>query len=241
MIGVLTNIKTEYGIKRPGNSRFIIVAPHAGGDDLKTGFIARRIARILGAYLVVNNKFFKPTNSKAALDPEHVEDFNKLNWYKYEYRLRRRKKEMRAFYKDILDFSDEAGEKYGQAVAIYIHGMNDDQFGVDLGAGVKHVNDQKVHNADCGYKCSGVETMHLDTVKKIKQLLEKEIMSKYNLRVGIGELYSAWGRRIGVQIHKYKRDDLAIQIEINTILKKGKDDRRFISKLISNTFSEIFG
>ena len=40
-------IETSYGIKKKGESMFIIVAPHAAGDDIRTGALALNITKQL--------------------------------------------------------------------------------------------------------------------------------------------------------------------------------------------------
>ena len=71
---------TSYGAKDSGESKFVIVAPHAAGDDINTGPISNNIAYLLKAYRVVNNEFVKPRNSRAISDGSNVEDFNRLSW-----------------------------------------------------------------------------------------------------------------------------------------------------------------
>ena len=60
-------IKTNYGIKKEGKAKFVIVAPHAAGDDINTGPLSRKIASKSNSYLVINDKYVKPTNSSVRI------------------------------------------------------------------------------------------------------------------------------------------------------------------------------
>ena len=53
-------IITNYGQKKKGLSNFVIVAPHAAGDDIGTKEIAKEISNQLNAFVVINKKYIKP-------------------------------------------------------------------------------------------------------------------------------------------------------------------------------------
>ena len=67
--------ETEFG-EYNAPSKYVIVAPHAAGDDLHTGSLARALGRELFATQVINTKYVKPSNRNATNKP--VCDFNKL-------------------------------------------------------------------------------------------------------------------------------------------------------------------
>jgi hypothetical protein len=239
--------RTRYGLKKQGQSQFVVIAPHAAGDDLKTGLLARRLAHKLNAYLVINNKFFKPNNSKAKRKPEFVQDFNKLGWgYKsLKYFWWNKKRPMRAFYSRIAKYCNWA-QKYSQekkAVAIYLHGTKENQIGVDLGVGLKtkKLKNKFIGSSQSHYYCSGVPTIKISQAKKIKNLLEPALLKKYGLQVGIGRHFPGWSKRIGIQFHKNcGRDDYAIQLEVNQILRQDKKSRLYLANLLSKVLKQVF-
>ncbi|OGY41156.1 MAG: hypothetical protein A2Y67_00990 [Candidatus Buchananbacteria bacterium RBG_13_39_9] len=239
--------RTKYGFKKKGQSPFVIIAPHAAGDDLKTGLIARRLAKKLNAFLVINNKFFKSTNSKAKTKPEFVQDFNKLGWgYKNrKYFWWNKKRPMRAFYSRIAKYCDLAKSysREKKAVAIYLHGTKENEIGIDIGVGIKtkKFNDKFIKSSESNYFCSGVPTIEIDQAKELKKLLQSELLKKYGLKVGIGCHFPAWSKRIAVQFHKNcGRDDYAIQLEINKTLRQNKKDRLYLAYLLSEVLKQIF-
>lgn len=89
---------TSYGIKKKGNSRFIIVAPHAAGFDLYTKEFSMRIARHLNAFLIINTKYHK----------KRREDFNKLVWPKKEKEYKKKHKDKKEFFDNIQEFVNHA-------------------------------------------------------------------------------------------------------------------------------------
>lgn len=239
--------RTRYGLKKRGESQFVVIAPHAAGDDLKTGLLARRLAKKLNAFLVINNKFFKPTNSKAKIKPEFVEDFNKLGWgfKSKKYFWWNKKRPMRAFYSRIAKYCDLAKEhsQEKRAVAIYLHGTKEAHIGLDLGVGLKlHKDKNKFEGSSSShYYCSGVPTIKIGQAKKLKFLLEASLRERYGLQVAIGRHFPAWSKRIGIQFHKNcGRDDYAVQLEISKILRLHKNDRLYLANLLSQAFKQIF-
>ncbi|MBU1132064.1 hypothetical protein KKC32_02345 [Patescibacteria group bacterium] len=240
-------IETEYGKKKAGKSRFVVIAPHSAGDDLKTGYIARLLAMELDASVVVNNKYFKSTNSKAGRKPDYIEDFNKLSWSgtNDKYMWKSKKPAMKQFFDDIIELCELAREKSGKekAVAIYIHGMAHEKLALDLGIGLraKNGNNRFIGSSKSEYYCSGVPTIRISDLKKLRMLLQDPLQRKYGLSVGVGFEYPAWGKRIAVQFHKHEdRDDYAIQLEINNILKKNDKDIKYLVGLFKKSLRKIF-
>ena len=47
-------MKTNYGFRIEGTSRFIFVAPHAGGDDARTKELSEDISRQINSFIVMS-------------------------------------------------------------------------------------------------------------------------------------------------------------------------------------------
>ncbi len=240
-------IKTRYGFRKDGASHFVVIAPHAAGDDKKTGLLARGLAKKLNAFLVVNTRFIKPTNSRAKLKPEYVQDFNKLSWgYKsLRYFWRNKKRPMKFFYRRIAKYCDLAKEysREKKAVAIYLHGTKEENIGIDIGMGLKALkfSNKFVGSFRSRYHCTGVPTVKISQVKKMKMLLERDLIKYYGSKVGIGHHFPGWSKRIAIQFHKNcGRDDYAIQLEIDKRLRADKKNRMFAADLIGKVLKQIF-
>ncbi|MDD5043766.1 MAG: hypothetical protein PHD51_03845 [Patescibacteria group bacterium] len=242
-------IITSYGFKKPGASFFVFIAPHAAGDDKKTGVIASRLARLLGGFLVVNNRYFKKENKQAAQYPERVEDFNNLCWGRSynKYLWKKKRPEMKKFFRDIAGYCAEA-EKHSQdsrAVAVYIHGAQDVGVGVDIGVGAKrHNTSNKIlgskRHKNVGFN-TGEITLKINTLKKIKKDLARELEQGYNLKVTVGESYSGWSKQSAIQFHKHGgRNDYALQFEIGSYLRHRKDKRKYIADLLAQVLLNNF-
>jgi hypothetical protein len=244
-------LKTNYGFKQEGLSFFVVVAPHAAGDDLKTSAIARKIADELKAFLVVNKKFKKPENKKIK-DDYFVEDFNNLRWgaKSQKYFWARKKKEMKEFYKDIDEYSNKARilSPFKKTVVIYIHGMKSDEIAIDIGVGArKHFCANSILNAKtCKILFNtGEITLKISILKKLKlNLIENllinfpEIITKN--KITIGEIHSGWSKQSAIQFHRHgKRKDYAVQLELNQYLRKKENISKTV-KLISNSFKKNF-
>ncbi|MBZ9577684.1 hypothetical protein KJA13_01460 [Patescibacteria group bacterium] len=238
---------TNYGIKKKGASRFIIVAPHAAGDDLRTGKIAEIIAKQLGAFLVVNKKYVKPTNSKAGIKP--VKDFNKLSIRneKYVWGNSIASQHMKEFYDDIQEFVNCAHKFNKNAVVVYIHGMRNgkDKIGIDIGCGLKY-HDNKLKTAKIHPEAgtnTGVRRAKRNHMERLKKILG-ERLNKYGLKAGIGEAkrgkkkFAAWDRRNAVQLHAGSKN-YSFQLEIARSLRnKGK--LKNTSEIIAKALKEIY-
>ncbi|MCX6740014.1 MAG: hypothetical protein NTZ49_02175 [Candidatus Parcubacteria bacterium] len=238
---------TRYGLKKEGESRFVIIAPHASGDDLKTGTIAKRLARKLSAFLVINNKYYKPQNVKAKINTDFVEDFNKLTWSNKhnKYLWKKKKRAMKLFFRDIAAFCDQAQiySKENKAVAVYIHGMKEEKIGIDIGAGIhtwRNKNKLLQHRKYRDNNNSGLITVKMGQLKQFKKLLEEGLKSKFNLPVNIGYKYIGWSKSSAHQFHNHgNRNDYALQIEINNLLRE-KENRRFLTNLINRSLKRVF-
>ncbi len=230
--------ETPYGQKQPGTSGFVIVAPHAAGDDLKTGYIARKLAERLNGFAVINTVYKKPTNKKAR--PEIAEDFNQLTWWvagqKYLwFKPKRRHPAMRQFFKDIQEYVEQARtfRSDNKAVCIHIHGMKSSAAGIDLGAGIPHKDSTFEKN-------TGTSTLENTLLFKFQSELETAISKYSNLPVTIG-VYSGGSRQSAIQFHAHgKNNDHAVQIEISSFFRLEKEKRHFIIQTLSETLSKIF-
>ena len=236
-------IATGYGFKQEGGTKFIIVAPHAGGDDWKTKRASTLIARELNAYLIVNNKFFKPTSPKSKNFPNNIEDFNKLRWSdkQNKYLWARKKPEMKEFYQDIRAYRRIIKREDGETpVAIYIHGIKSKKIGIDIGVGIKAKNEKKFldKNKNNGTN-SGLITIKISQLKKLKELLNAKMKDRA-LRVTVGDRHIGWSKCSAIQFHKHrKRNDLALQLELNRFLRQ-KKNIKLTSKIISQAIKATF-
>ena len=240
--------QTHYGKKNNGKSPFIIIATHGAGDDKKTGIIAQKLAIKLNAFVIVNNRFFKPTNSRAKTFPKKIEDFNRLRWnyVKNNYAWKRKNPEMKLFYDDIASYSTQARtfSKNNKAFCIHIHGMNSDTIGFDIGAGVKYhkesYNYLESHQDKTAKTCSGRSTISPLKIYTLQKELEKNLQTYFPFTVTIGKIFSGWSKRSAIQFHKHEgRDDNAVQIEINHILRSNEINIRLTVDLLAKIFKKI--
>ncbi len=241
---------TTYGKKNEGFSRFIIIAPHGAGDDLKTGVITHRLAKKLNGFLIINNKFIKPENRHAIEKPEQTEDFNKLRWSytRNKYLWGRKRPEMKEFFTDIDNFCNQA-RKFSpddKAVAIYIHGIKSENIGIDIGAGLKKHNDSinKVFGTKKHKEVrdnTGKVTVQISTLKKIKKQLAEKFKKDFGLDISVGNHYSGWSKQSAIQFHKLEgRDDYALQFEISHLFRQDNDRINYIVELLSETLKNNF-
>ena len=235
-------IITDYGFKQEGQTKFIIIAPHAAGDDWKTKRASIQIAKKLNSYLIVNNIFFKPTNPKAVKYPDLAEDFNQLRWghTKNKYLWATKKPAMKKFYQDVQAFCREIKEKDEIPVAVYIHGIKSQKIGVDIGVGIKAKNEKRLLSKDKNNNInSGLITIKISHLKKLKGELNKEL-NPLNLRVSVGDRHIGWSKRSAIQFHKHgKRNDFAVQLELNRFLRR-KKNIELTSKIISKAIKIAF-
>ncbi|MBD3311371.1 MAG: hypothetical protein GF349_02650 [Candidatus Magasanikbacteria bacterium] len=238
--------KTAYGKKRKGRLPFVIIAPHGAGDDLKTGVIASRLSRQMDAYLVLNNKFCKKSNTKKN---KKIEDFNKLSWSytKKKYLWGRKKKEMKTFFDDISEYCDLARQKspFKKALGIYIHGFVSDTIAIDLGVGAKkNIYTDFIYGAKAYnfiHKNNGKITMRISLLKKLKKNLSKNMVKENPSKISIGKHYSGWSKTSAIQFHKHEqRDDYAVQMEISHLLRKNNKQIDNTVEIIKKSLTESF-
>jgi len=242
-------IQTSYGRKKPGCSPFVVIAPHGAGDDKKTGVIANRLAKKLNGFLVVNKKYIKSDNSRAHKYPEKIEDFNELCWgHSYnKYLWKRKRPEMKLFYKDVDAYCKEAKKinPFKKAIAIYIHGMNSNEIGIDIGVGAKKfVHTDTIYGAKAYRffrKNYGKITLKISLIKKIKDDLQKKLAKDRELKVTIGGHYSGWSRQSAIQFHKHGgRNDYAMQFEISHLFRQKYSEINYIVETLGNALQQTF-
>lgn len=238
-------IETIYGYKKPGTSRFVVIAPHGAGDDLGSSIIASRLAYKLNAFLVVNTKFKKPSN-KNIVDPNLVEDFNRLSWSTdiNDYQWSTRRPEMKVFFSDIAKYCQLAHPQAKiKPTAVYIHSFTSDTIGIDIGAGLKKelkkakLEGTKKHPAK-NFSRGGI-SIKIGIVKKIQKGLEKKLEIDYNLATTVGQSYAGWSRRSAIQFHcNPPQDEYSIQFEINQILRKDLDNIKYTVNLLTEILTQ---
>lgn len=241
-------IHTAYGYRRAGRSPFVVVAPHAAGDDHRTNMVSKILAKKLDAFLISNRKYIKPQNKTLIVASEFKCDFNSLSWDSKKNRyFWRGFKYLKTFYNDIKDYCDRARQysKDNKAVALYIHGFENGKTGIDLGAGLKSINnkDRLVYSLSHNKKNTntGIATMKISQLKRLKKRLEKKLIKDYNLKVSVGKIYSGWSKSSAIQYHKHEgRKDYALQIEISAKLRKNKRDIEYLAHLLSEEIKKVF-
>ncbi|MDO8516877.1 MAG: hypothetical protein Q7S33_02020 [Nanoarchaeota archaeon] len=249
-------IKTNYGFKQEGKSNFIIVAPHASGDDIGTkvlirddigtGELAKRIADKIEAYFVINTQYERNTLDNQFSFPL---DFNRLPIINGKYRWDEVHPHLAEFYKDILDFIGKENSN-GKKVAIaYIHGMKNhsDKTGIDIGAGVKYdyVNGLKIlkgANGENKHPDSnqnfGVIRVNRAQIEEFRSILELKLREKNDFSVEIGKYHPAWFEKNGIQFHK-GTENSSFQIELIPELRK-KENIDFISSIIAGSLRSVY-
>jgi len=239
--------RTNYGIKQKGSSKFVIIAPHAAGDDLRTKELAEEIARLLNGLVVVNEEYVQRTSTRSYQNP-YVEDFNHLPWSdeQQEYLWDKKHPDMKAFYEHIKEYA-KASRKYGEgrAIIIYIHGMDDDgiNLGIDIGFGTKcHEGKLKGTLGEDGHPDAndnnGEIRASLKDIEKLRALLAEKLNADYSINVGIGERYTAWSRHNGVQYH-YGTPDYSFQLEVSQFLRK-PPRIKYTANLIADALKEVY-
>jgi len=192
-------MKTVYGEKRKGVSEFVILAPHAGGDDLKTSELAIKIANKLNGSYVINKKFTKPTN-KRNKDENYSEDFNSLPILKSgKYNWGKKKLAMKQFYLDAQSFCKK------DSLILIIHGMKDKKDSeIDIGIGFIDsgflFNFFKKKNTSCD----------LSRAFKLKKKLNRRV------RTTIGKYFNAKPKENAVHFFNCE----TIQLEFSRSLRK---------------------
>jgi len=202
-------------------THFILVAPHAAGDDLRTGEIAKAMAEKLNAPAIINKTFIKPANSRASREPNKVEDFNKLPWRGNQYDWKRKKPEMKQFYDSIL----QVASKFPQAVVLFIHGFKSSTIAVDIGMGAKLVQGRL--SGDPTGRNTGARKCPAEKTLQLQDAFSKQFP---DLRITIGEENAAWSRLNGVQY--VPSPHIAIQLELNQKLRERSNVETTADKLV---------
>lgn len=225
-----------------GSSKFVVIAPHAAGNDKNTGKIAEIIAQRLNAFLVINIRFRKKAKVK-----KNEENFNKLSWDGNQYNWTGKKKEMKDFFDDIISFSKSARvkSKNNKAVIIYIHGLsNTRDIGIDIGVGMKEDEKGELRGATGSNrhpdacKNKGKKRVEKETIIKLRKKLN-QILKKRNLRVTIGAEKAAWSRQNAVQFHANTPND-SMQFEIVYSLRNNDQNIEFISNILAEALKEVY-
>jgi len=236
--------RVKYGTKVLRNSKFIIVAPHAGGDDLHTKELAEEIARLVDGSVIINEEYVQKTSTRSYQNP-YVEDFNDLPFSdeQHEYLWNKRHPDMKAFYADIKELTETA-RKYGngKAIIIYIHGMDDNEtnLGIDIGFGAKYF-DGKLKGArehPDAQNNNGEIRSKPEDIEKLRALLADKLKADYLINVGIGERFAAWSRHNGVQYH-FGTSDYSFQLEISQFLRKPQRIK-YSSQLIADAVKAVY-
>lgn len=233
-----------YGFKKEGKSRFVIVVPHATGDDKRSGKLASLIADKLSAFLIINTKYIKPDNSKAKANLNLVRDFNIIP-KATSLSNKKSKKELhhKEFYDDIQTFVKSA-QNYnskGKAVIVYIHGMVDNprRIEIDIGCGLKEHNGILLgtnKHPHAGSNSGEIRAGQRD-MEKLRTLFEEQLLH-LKLNAGIGIFNAAWSRKNGIQFHAGTKDS-SFQLEISCNLRK-PDNLNSTSDIIVNSIKEVF-
>lgn len=236
-------METGYGYKVEGSSKFVIVAPHAAGNDKNTDKIAGLIAQRLDAFLVINTRFRKKTKVK-----KNEEDFNKLSWNGNQYNWGGKQGEMKKFFDDIKTFSESARNKSrdNKAVIIYIHGLrNTEDIGIDVGVGMKEDGITGELRGATGSnrhpdarKNTGEKRVEKETIIKLRKKLNQMLEAR-NLRATIGAKKAAWSRQNAVQFHANTTDD-SMQFEIVYALRKNDRNIEFTSNILAEALQEVY-
>ncbi len=251
---------TSYGIKQKGESRFIIVAPHAAGDDFKTREIAEIIGNQLKASFVVNKNYIKRSNSRAKSKPNMVRDFNKLSFKNGRYFFGKKKasQDAKNFYNDIMHFIKAIHQKKEKPVIVFIHGMRNgkDRINIDIGFGAK-----KYKGKLLGTKGTKKYPRHPEAdsntglIRANRKLMITlgYYLSKQGWEIGFGEAerfdkkgrklqFAAWSRTNGIQYFAKKLIKIptySFQLEIDRGLRN-KSKLKNISEIIAKVLKEIY-
>lgn len=263
----LTGIKkTSYGNKRTGQTKFVVVAPHAAGDDLFTlpaegesvgrphsERIGRLLAESLDAFLVENTTHRKPGRGQATDTAAKRVDFNDLANLP-------RSQEMRRFYSDIGESCETArvhsqGDHRSEqrAVVIYIHGMKErdempaeQQTGMDIGIGAKWNREKGKYQGsrfhpdarkDGARIYFGKVRANIDMTQSLRKGLDTKLKREKGLRVWIGRHFQGWSQDNGIQYHEGTPDH-SIQIEISHSLRE--EDPRYVADLIATEIKKAY-
>jgi hypothetical protein len=204
------------------------------------------MAKKLNAFLVINDEFHKPCDKKC----DKCEDFNHLppmidepstspiGYQGKKYDWSKRAPEMEQFYTRIENYAAHAASlnksNNKKCLVLFIHGLSHDTYDVDLGAGAKSAPNMVI-NADQHIKSkdnTGTITAPINFLEKFKSVLEDA-----GLKVGAGDVFSAWDEQNGAQyLRNMGHDYYTVQMEINTNLR---DDPKKTADLLSNAVQKM--
>jgi hypothetical protein len=223
-------IKTDYGWRAAGESKFVIVAPHGAGDDEETHLVAEEIARIMGAVVVVNRNYKRETCNLNDISDVATNE------------------KKRDFFADVDQSVEEAREYSAnehdgkeRAIVIYIHGMkNRGDVGVDVGIGAKwNVSRGKYQGAryhpEAGQK-KGKVRANIAMTREMRVNMDEKLRTEKGKRAWIGKVFAAWDEDNGIQ-HHAGTDDYSMQIEISRDLR---DDPKYIAGVIAESLQEAY-
>ncbi len=206
-------MKTVYGIKKRGNSEFVILAPHAAGDDLNTKELALAISKKLNASYVINTKFVKPSNKNSK--NKYIQDFNKLPIINGKYDWNIVCEEMKKFYYDARSFCCK------NSIILVIHGMRSHgRDGIDIGIGLGDyiINIFK----------RGAGTFNFKRILQIKRELNEFVPTT------IGKYFSAKRRDNAIYFFNCE----SVQLEFSRGLRE-KENIEFVSNFVSSVFLDV--
>lgn len=227
--------ETQYGWRRTGESKFVIVAPHGAGDDELTDLVAEEVARIMDSAAVVNTKHRRKSCN--------LNDISDLSTDQRKQR----------FYADISQSAEEArgysvkehdGKEH--ALVVYIHGMEDrGDLGVDLGIGVKWRQKRKKYQGatfhpeavkEDGTRSKGRVTTNIEMTRQMRLSLDDALRSEKGRTAKMGKVFPAWEETTGTQYHVGKKDH-SIQIEISRSLR---GNPKYIAGVIAKALQESY-
>lgn len=233
-----------YGHMIEKTSPFIIVAPHAAGDDAFTRYVVYGIVEDLQASAVINTTYIKPTNSKAEQYPERVEDFNKLAWWekKEKHTFATKHKDMKTFYKDIFKLQESVRKKeLGRSIIVHIHGMSSTSSCLDIGMGAWYnLGKGEFEDSSSVKENNGHITMPKEITVLLRKKMEEVFKQQCSKDITIGRHFPAWSRKSGIQSHAtINPADWALQIEMDKSLRTNAKTAKHSGKLISQALASL--
>ena len=214
----------NFGISFEGDTRYVIVAPHAvEADDENTKEIALELAKKLNAYCIINDVYHKPCKDKCDKD----EDFNSLPpEQKGIYQWNERVPAMKSFYDTLQNYCSKASVKSAdnnkRCLVLFIHGLVHGDIDLDIGAGLKAAPNMVI-NSEQHVKAkenSGDMTAPVKFVETMKSEFDKT-----GINTGTGSVFSGWGKQNGTQyLRNLGNDCYSVQLEINKNLRDSPDE-----------------
>lgn len=224
-----------YWKKISWKTNYIIVAPHAAWDDYNTWKLAYYLAEKLDAFCVVNEMYIKPENTRKELLKNVVENFNRLPWDYEEksYKWENIGKNIRIFFEDIVDFSNEIRNNlwFSKTIIVFVHWLRYETW-VDIWIWKSIVDGEII-------KESSEWNIKFPIEKAIElQKYFNEILQKHNFECHIGKHFNAWYMRNWVQYFDWITD-LAIQFELNKFLRE-HENIEYTAEILSKWLKKIW-